>query len=364
MEQRKRLRYFDMVKGVAIVLVVIGHIVAFPPHMRVWIFSFHMPLFFVISGMLMHYRHDEEKPMKEVVKKRLRSIGIPYAWFSLMYFSVVVYAFFISKTILIDTLLINAWYVLGLSGMVVLWFLPTLFFSEVLMVLLLKKLPKKAVPFAAVILGALAMAAGFWLKDFKAAYAGIPSYERLLDFMLTVSRPFFALLFTCAGYYSFYLFRHEKACYVKELILGVCLLIATVPLSHVIGATDMRSMNFCTNEAIFPQLNGPLYILAALCGSFAIIFICKNVPPLKPLEYFGKNSLVIMAVHNNSYALYYGTLLAMSVNQYVTRAREYIYGIVILAVIMLFSAVVSAIINRFFPFVLGRPWKTPFHKKI
>lgn len=50
----KRLDYLDIAKGIAIFLVVMGHaVLAFDtPYWRLAIYAFHMPLFFLVSGMV------------------------------------------------------------------------------------------------------------------------------------------------------------------------------------------------------------------------------------------------------------------------------------------------------------------------
>lgn len=57
MEIHKRLQYVDFLKGFAILCVVVGHIAAFNPKCDLlidFVYSFHMPLFFFISGFLFH----------------------------------------------------------------------------------------------------------------------------------------------------------------------------------------------------------------------------------------------------------------------------------------------------------------------
>lgn len=48
-KSRKRLEWVDIAKGIAIILMVVGHEVI-NPDIRAVIFSFHMPLFFILSG--------------------------------------------------------------------------------------------------------------------------------------------------------------------------------------------------------------------------------------------------------------------------------------------------------------------------
>lgn len=55
MEQAKnRIEYLDIAKAIAIFLVVVGHaaLTFDKPYWRIAIYSFHMPLFFVVSGVV------------------------------------------------------------------------------------------------------------------------------------------------------------------------------------------------------------------------------------------------------------------------------------------------------------------------
>lgn len=45
---KKRLVWVDIAKGIAIILMIIGHEIS--GNIRTFIFSFHMPLFFILSG--------------------------------------------------------------------------------------------------------------------------------------------------------------------------------------------------------------------------------------------------------------------------------------------------------------------------
>lgn len=82
----KRNQLLDAVKGIAIILVVLGHSVQFCSGLNNFdalslpisrfIISFHMPLFMIVSGYLFYgtlRRHD----MKDIIKKRLKMLAIP-----------------------------------------------------------------------------------------------------------------------------------------------------------------------------------------------------------------------------------------------------------------------------------------------
>lgn len=55
-----RIKWLDIARGIAMLLVIIGHSAA-NPAIRRSIYSFHMPLFFILSGMTMSFGHRRSK---------------------------------------------------------------------------------------------------------------------------------------------------------------------------------------------------------------------------------------------------------------------------------------------------------------
>ena len=53
----KRLHYIDIAKGIGILLVALAHndLAGYAPFLYHWIYSFHMPLFFFLSGLFFKY---------------------------------------------------------------------------------------------------------------------------------------------------------------------------------------------------------------------------------------------------------------------------------------------------------------------
>ena len=95
---KQRLEYLDLLKGFAIFLMVMGHFLSwtFAPEakltagavfVRNLIYAFHMPLFFFISGYLMHLKRESKYDFafcKTIVKKRLRSLMLPGVTFMVL----------------------------------------------------------------------------------------------------------------------------------------------------------------------------------------------------------------------------------------------------------------------------------------
>lgn len=79
-ERNNRIVWIDNAKGIGILCVLFGHLALNEGnnlHLFTWIYSFHMPLFFFLSGLTYRY-----KPAKEVIRSRIKSLGIPYILFS------------------------------------------------------------------------------------------------------------------------------------------------------------------------------------------------------------------------------------------------------------------------------------------
>ena len=69
--ENNRVRYIDVARGLAMLCVIIGHIGY--EHLNILIFSFHMPLFFLIAGYF-----QKKESHAAFVKKKIHSLLIPY----------------------------------------------------------------------------------------------------------------------------------------------------------------------------------------------------------------------------------------------------------------------------------------------
>lgn len=374
-DTKKRLDYLDMTKGLGMILVLIGHlqgdsIFTFSPYIQplcVFIFSFHMPMFFIVSGILLAIKNDEVKPLKEVAKSRFRGIMIPYLWFSLFYLIVVVAAL-IKGEIAVQTLYLNIWYVISGYGMNVLWFLPALYLGELLFIFLRRRI-RDHIPFITVVV--LSNAIVYFLSYFVGiAKYPTPFAERMHDLITVILRPILVCGFISIGYYTHKLLRkgsqigdffnkpelNEKgkvsfkyrAAYI---VLGLMLFGVCFGLFRINNGIDFRSLAF---RNVF------FFFVCALSGSFGMISLCKGLPRIPLFCYWGIGSLIFMATHNSQTVLTFSLKTAMYVNQYLTRARGYICYAIVIVIITAYSTFMIWLIRRFFPFIIGKPFKLPW----
>jgi acyltransferase len=74
----KRIEWIDICKGLGIFLVVIGHtgISKASPIAYDWIYSFHMPFFYMLSGVVLN--EQKYDTFEKFIKRRLKTLVIPF----------------------------------------------------------------------------------------------------------------------------------------------------------------------------------------------------------------------------------------------------------------------------------------------
>ena len=355
MGQAKRLDHLDMAKGIGIFFVALGHMEDIATGTRVWISSFHMPLFFIISGILMAVKDEPAKDMREAVRKRFRGIIIPYLWFSLSYFIIDIGNLNIVHNIDMRTFIVDTIDSVTFYGMSVLWFLPALFLASVGFLFLKKKFSDSILPVIIIVIAVISYVIKLQFAKLYAANESSLLITSLINIVYIFLRAAIAQSLVGYGYYAKKLFdawqqRGGKpaefiASRIGGLVTGIILLAVNIALAMYNGCADLR--NIILN-------NVPVYYIAAFTGCFGIILICRSIPAIKLITYFGRNSLIVMACHINYYILYAGIKLAWLVDSYNKHAKHYVFVAVVMITVFALSAVVIEVINRFFPFVLGK----------
>ena len=145
-----RLQWPDIVKGIGIILVVITHTNILPSFLIKWIFTFHVPVFFFISGLFY-----KKCGYKTYIRKKSKGLLKPYFEYALAFFIV---DFIIEGEAFIPQIPDRLFEVF-LGKYSALWFLMALFVCEILLYLVdnisAKELIKVVIIIVFVLLGAI-----------------------------------------------------------------------------------------------------------------------------------------------------------------------------------------------------------------
>ena len=83
--ERKRIKYIDIARGICILLVVLGHELTWNDSLRYFLYSFHIPMFFALSGMSMGITGEYKLAFDVYLKRNIDRIVKPYIQVSLIY---------------------------------------------------------------------------------------------------------------------------------------------------------------------------------------------------------------------------------------------------------------------------------------
>jgi len=340
-----RNKTIDMLKGIGIFLVVLGHATFVDNRIIKYVFSFHMPLFFIISGLLMGLKNESDITFKAFITKKLRSMVVPYLCFSVCYTIIDVFSVY-KQQISLHDLKINAVCTISFAGSGPLWFIPTLMLSELLLFLIIKKFDRLRTLIIGVAISLVGFIGCYFFNPILSANKDSLILLFFMNFVVVLLRGLLCLIFLAPGYFiSTYIVRLKQEFSVIQLIIGIVLLVITFPISTLNDNPDLHNINYG---------NPFLFVICAYLGTIGLFLLCNNLPYIKLIGFWGKNSLVIMITHLNFYYLYIGNLLAVAVNPYITRAKSYIFLFNILLVAMVLSSVTALLINRFLPWMVGK----------
>lgn len=278
--KKDRIRWIDMAKGMGMFFVILGHLKV-TPYVTMWIYTFHMPLFFILSGCVFHGYNVK---FKDFFVKRLKSMVVPY--FCLGVFIPIFFSFqsyFIDKERNInlyigffeDFVIQRRWFTI--------WFIACLFIVELLFYGIVKfcKNNMAAIVIVSFILGAASMV------YFK---LGGPTLPWNIDIAFS-ALPFFAvgyLMFNTKKIYNLFIDKNPT-----RVLLFIAMLILNLVGAY--GSLKLNNQLLDMSSALWG--NPVLTCISAFGGSLAVIMF-SNWITIKPVEYIGKNSLVYYAWHS------------------------------------------------------------------
>lgn len=271
--RKEREPIFDTIKGILIFLVVFGHCIPEEWQLHRYIYSFHIPAFFIVEGFVLRYTSFNEKNFISVLVKCVKTLFIPYIFFS-------------------SILLLLRWWDSGFSGEVIrfqimdmillcgvgaMWFLPCLCIAKIIFRIIITK---KLFSFVAGILFVIPM----FLDDKTSIH-------------LVLFRSFIALGFIYIGY-----FLLPTYCLLKKYKAYIIVFIFCIFVSLLVGVNTIITNAYALNTLDLKPVTG--YLMASISGTGMVFLLSmllqKYVKKFSNiLGYLGQCSLYIMGLHQS-----------------------------------------------------------------
>ncbi len=296
--QRKRLEYIDATKALAIFMIMYGHITTLSNPVDTWMSSCKVSVFYVISGFLIIYSDALHKRTPwEFVKNLTAAIAWPYLTFSIIA-TLVKTAYIFSRHAeperIAKVFFDNLYSSIFLNGINSMWFLPTIFFGQ-LIILALYKIPRIfSVLYAVAGLLGFRLALGIMAKV-SAAGLSEDTTTHIGYLVKMCGKSIVAAWFLGFGCCLFLLLQRTdwlEGHYRAKLAIGAVLTISNIWLSLHNRGANFNGLNMGTRPLLF--------IYGGTLGSIGLILlldVASRYMPMGWLSYWGRNSLIIMCTH-------------------------------------------------------------------
>ncbi|MDD7391188.1 MAG: acyltransferase family protein [Lachnospiraceae bacterium] len=323
MQTNSRLDYIDIAKGFAITLMVFGH--SYSPSgetpVMVWVYSFHMPLFFLTTGILYGLKSQEHKTISFDLKKKCETLLLPYFLWNTLYQLFISILAIIGGTPAKDALIHNLRMVILFNGSAM-WFLPAMFISSLVF---LKTANSKSINIFIVFFTTLI---GLF----------VPKCNEIVEVFL---RSFVGLAYIAIGFYAvkFYSTKYKK--FYTVILFAISLLLA---FSN--GIVSIASRTF---------QNPVLYMINGCLGTFIIyqvaMHIKRGINLSRLFEYWGVNSIKILCLHG--FVIQIIRLLDYKFFNNLLPSFGSVEGFIHTALIMTILTIMMPLINKIFNWSFG-----------
>lgn len=280
----------DAAKGIALFLVVFGHVLHVDSRLSYWIYMFHMQAFFFLSGMTFNpWKYDR---IRDFIRDKWKKRMIPYLVITMIGLLICLIRPEYRRPILErgwKDMLLWIFYYGQPKDLYVgqVWFLICLFIAEIIVYGWFRVFGNRS---AAVKASSLFILAGIAMK-MPEVNVWLPIGHRL---PWKIDIAFCAAVFMIAGYYSVKVQLWERLKGTEWFAIPFCLW-----LSYYYGPKWYGYVNMC--DCIY--LPGPYAYPVALLGTAAILMLAMLLKRNRFLQYCGRYSMPIFAAQ--TFAIYW-----------------------------------------------------------
>lgn len=267
----QRISYIDIAKGMAIFLMVVGHSYSVHNNLITYIYSFHMPFFFLVTGILYGCRVQISGHLILNLRRRAKTLLLPYMIWGALYMIFLAMFQIIGGSNATDTLLKNGKEFIKLEGGAM-WFLPVMFVASIAFLLVYKMKRVGYVIFAILM------------------FIGLFAPENNNPYLEALYKAFVGTGFIAIGFYGRKVFQYRMPGFtcVSLFIIDLILVFAN-------GQVDLLTRVFH---------NPILYVVVACLGTYVLLSFARlldgrlgNKKCIGIIEYAGKSTLEILCLH-------------------------------------------------------------------
>lgn len=327
-----RITWIDNLKGLWMILILIWHSMFPIGNLLFWyIFSFHVALFFFLSWYL--FNDEKHKNFKIFTIDKFKRLIIPYFAFNLIFF---IYEKLINTNQNHDFLSILKWtlywswlrgnneiFLLNVST----WFLIALFFTSIFYFLLNRYVKNKNYKIIFLIILSIII-----------HYLSINFREIRLPFSLEPA------LMATFFYWVWHIYKQKIAKLIEKINYKYLLIL---PILFFININFLSWTNFSTNEYWDNYL---IFLFSSFLWILTWIIIAKLIPKNWILDFFGKNSIVVLWMEFLKTRILW--VVSMFSSWYIIYERSYLsWSIQVIWTILVLIPIIF-FINKFTPFIL------------
>ena len=331
----KRYHYIDVAKGIGILLVVFQHCLGggelgvFFPSIQKAIASFHMPFFFFISGFLYL-----KKDSREFLYKKMINLVYPFVIIQILNWLLSIISTVLNHLIQVD----NLFSIVKLEGY---WFIETLLYIILVYYWIDSFLEKKQNKYSVKCLP-------FSIKIVISIVFLIIG----LGYSTVVKTNYSIVVCSLIGFFYFELGcilgnRMKKIQVTQDIKIRVICIFAFIIL--IVFETKISEKNSIVTMAR-NEYGSPFYfLLTSILGIAAILCLSYGIFKNDIIEFFGRNSLIILTTQFPVYRL-----IMLSLNCMIVQWSETYNKLICFCVTVILEVIVIKVINRFFPTFAGR----------
>lgn len=266
----RRKSFLDYAKAIGIFLICIGHFFPEGSMVRIYLYSFHVPVFFVIAGFLCKY----EKNLKEVFKSLTKRIVLPYVIFFMITYILTVLKDKQSINLIFEILYYNGKISLFNSA---LWFFPAYFIVTITFKISYDFLKEKV----------------WWILLPSFIMAVLFDYYGVQNCILGINKCCVLLIFYTIGFILKKFYSKNERYITNNKTALICLIVFLI--SSITYTIVNKNNNISINMNDYNNI--VYFIISATIESVAFIGMFCNMKPFKVVELISKNTLFIMSTH-------------------------------------------------------------------